>query len=305
MRSHKKISAIVFVVGVLSIGLLYVSASAFALQIYAPDFAFGPGGVGSGAFGDAQSIAVDENAGAVYVYDDATGAIDKFNVRGEPEGFSGLAGDAIEGVGVAGGDEVQVAVDNSAAGPAKGDIYVADGSGVLIYASTEVLLGSLSAEAPAPWGEPCGVAVDSTGSVYVGLYPGTVNKYTPAVVAGNPVANSDYVSSLNGLSQVCNVAADSTGAGYAVTYPGGPVNKYSAGMFNVLGEPVGEGQLIDGAGSTLAVEQSTDDVFVDEGAAVTEFDPSGTLVQRFAEGNIEGSFGVAVDQQDSRGLRLR
>jgi hypothetical protein len=113
--------------------------------------------------------------------------------------FGGLPGEppVIEAVGGAGGAENEVAVDNSSQAT-KGDVYVANGGHVGIYASTGVLLGELNgnveSEVPgAPWGEPCGVAVDLSGSVYVGLSPEHVSKYTPGV-GENPVVNKDYVA---------------------------------------------------------------------------------------------------------------
>ena len=79
-----------------------------------------------------------------------------------------------------------------------GDIYVANNKTVLVYAASGTFLGELSG------GEMCGVAVDPSGSVYVGIYPETVRKYMPLT---NPVTNGDETSSMAGLHQVCNVAA--------------------------------------------------------------------------------------------------
>ena len=45
------------------------------------------------------SIAVDQSNGDVYVFDARQGAIYKFNSAGEPQEFTGLKADAIEGIG--------------------------------------------------------------------------------------------------------------------------------------------------------------------------------------------------------------
>jgi hypothetical protein len=126
---------------------------------------FGPDGSGAGTFGRVEGVAVEQSTQDVYVYDGSEGGrIYKFNASGNPVNFSGLGGSVIESVGGAYGSEEEVAVDESA-GPTKGDIYAANNSEVLIYSAAGTKLGSLSG------GEMCGVAVDATGHVYVGIYP--------------------------------------------------------------------------------------------------------------------------------------
>ncbi len=252
-----------------------------------------------GSFEAVQSVAVNQITGDVYVYDGGTGSIDKFNSTGEPSEFSALHTDAIEGLGGLGASENQIAVDSSS-GPASGDIYFASGGLVYIFGADGSFLGGLTSavqgEVPgAPWGKPCGVAVDSHGNVYVGLggVPGRVSRYTPAA---NPVTNLDYNSSLIAVAvEPCNLAVDSTGDVYAVTATTGPITKYSALQF---GSPVASGSHVDEFGSTLAVDPSNDDLFVDDGSELAQFAsstaPIGTFASR-APGAINGSFGVAVN----------
>ncbi len=249
-----------------------------------------------GSFGAVRGIAVSEATGDVYVYDGADESVKKFNAAGEPVNFSALGGNEIAGVGVREPGESEIAVDNSS-GPASGDIYVASGFRVGIYAPDGSSLGELSeavqSEVPgAPWGEACGVAVDATGHVYVGLYGESVNKYTPAA---NPAKNTDYTSSLMGLSSVCNIAADSAGSVYVDSFAQGPVNKYEALQFGSL---TASGSVLDEAGSTLAVDPTTDDVYVDEGGQVSQYDSLGNLLGNLGivgSGAISGSFGVGVN----------
>jgi hypothetical protein len=238
-----------------------------------------------GSFAGVQSVAVDQASGDVYVYDTGAGVVYRFNAEGSPVAFSSLGSNAIEGVGGS-PSEAQIAVDSSS-GPAKGDIYVANGGVVAIYGSDGSSLGAIGEEAPAPWGEPCGVAVDPSGSVYVGLFSGFVNKYEPKA---NPVTNGDYVSSVEGLSGPCNVAVDSAGNVFADTWSSGPVTRFPGGS------------IVDLAGSTLAVDPVSDDVYVDEGGQVSEFgahgEPFEAPVSTFASsgaGAIAGSFGIAVN----------
>ncbi len=290
--SRLRLAALGCVCGVVG-GLVLGGTPALALETYTPDFSFG-------GFVNVEGIAVEEAAKAVYVYDAAAGAIYKFNTAGEPEVFTGLGTNAITGVGGSGGGENGIAVDNST-GETAGDIYVVHygGTHVNIYNAAGESLGELGEEGAVGQGEPCGVAVDSSGSLYVGLASGYVNKYTPT---GKTVTSSDYVSSLAGLDitgETCDVAVDSVGSEvYVATYTGG-VARYASSQF---GQPAAMGTPVDAAGSTLAVDQGTGGLFVDEGSDIAQFQGAAeppVLTRRFGEGDITGSFGVAVDHQDA------
>ncbi len=233
-----------------------------------------------GAFSGVQGVAVDQSSGDVYVFDAGSGSVAKFDAAGNPVDFSATGTNTIEGVGGAGNGENEIAVDSSS-GADKGDIYVANNSTVRIYSAQGSFLGALSG------GEACGVAVDPAGDVYVGFYGSTVRKYAPT---GNPVTNADEVASIGGLLGICNVAVDGGGSIYAATYSGG-INKYEAMQFGSL---EASGTLIDEHGSTLAVDQATNDVFVDEGSDIAQYDSAGTLLGASGVGDLTDSNGVAV-----------
>ncbi len=238
-----------------------------------------------GSFSSVQSVTVDQATGDVYVLDAGDGTLSKFDASGNPVDFSSLASNTITGITGSGGGENEIAVDRSA-GPAKGDIYVASYSAgsVSIYGTDGTKLGELSSSS----GSACGVAVDPTGNVYVGIYPGTVNKYTPAA---NPVKAADQVASMEGLNSICNVAVDGAGDLYAATYSGG-LTEYEASQF---GSNAASGTLIDRGGSTLALDPTSNDVYIDEGSDVAEYDSTGSLIGRFGAGVLSGSYGVAVN----------
>jgi hypothetical protein len=249
---------------------------------------FGPDGVGSGSFGRAVAVAVAQSSGDVFVLDASEGGrVYKFNATGEPVDFSSSGTDKIEGVGSAGGSEEELAVDDSS-GPDAGDIYVANNQTVRIYAASGTFLGELSG------GEMCGVAVDPSGNVYVGVYPATIKRYTPTV---NPVTNANESASMGGLSAICNVAVDASGDVYAATYYGG-VNKYDALQFGSL---TATGELVDAHGRTLAIDPSSGEVFIDEENQIAQFEgsaeppkPLGTAGSA-GQGALSESFGVGVD----------
>ena len=158
------------VLGVVVGGLLFSGSVAQAALVRSLIGSFG-------SFSNVQGVGVDQSTGDVYVLDAASGSVSKFDASGAPVNFSALSSNVIEGVGGAGNGENEIAVDSSS-GPDSGDIYVANNNVVRIYESTGAFLGELTG------GETCGVAVDSSGTVYVGIYPETVRKYTPV---SNPI----------------------------------------------------------------------------------------------------------------------
>ncbi|HEX4837325.1 MAG TPA: hypothetical protein VFV03_02215, partial [Solirubrobacteraceae bacterium] len=273
MRARKLAAKAATLACALIVGLLFVSGSACAAVTHNLLSTFG-------SFSSVQGVAVDQSTGDVYVYDAGAGKVFKFDASGAPVNFSSTGTNAIEGVGGAGEAEDEIAVDNSA-GSAKGDIYVANGSHVGIYGADGKSLGELTEEAGKPWGKPCGVAVDPSGSVYVGLYPEHVNKYTPAA---NPVVDADYVSSLWKLNSVCNVVVDSAGSLYADSWSEGPVTKYEALQFSLIETPA-SGSEVPGSGRSIAVDTATDpvtktadDLYVGRYTEVAQFEPAGGLI---------------------------
>jgi hypothetical protein len=251
-----------------------------------------------GSFSNVQGVAVDQSGGDVYVLDTGAGggSLFKFDASGKPLKFTGLPGEplSITGLHGGGGFENEIAVDSST-GPAKGDVYVAvsssNGEKIDVIAPNGESLGVLS-ESTAPWGDTCGVATDPSGNVYVGVYGGYVDRFTPTT---NPVANSDYSSSIVKVNHPCNLAADSEGNVFEARYGGGPVERYESWLF---GMPGSFGSIVDRSGSSLAVDQADDHVFVDAEGEVAEFGAHGEPFQaplsKFAQGKV-APFGIAVN----------
>ncbi|HEY3759341.1 MAG TPA: hypothetical protein VGL37_06235 [Solirubrobacteraceae bacterium] len=270
-------------IGLMLVVVLVSGATALAGQERPyTGLSFGPEGTGAGLFAAVGGVAVDQLSGDVFVYADSEGGrVYKFSATGEPVDFASTGTNVIAGVGAAGAAEGEIAVDSSS-GPDVGDIYVANNSEVRIYSAAGSSIGTLSG------GEMCGVAVDASGSVYVGIYPETARKYVPAA---NPVTNQSEVASMKGLQGVCNVAADGEGNLYAATYSGG-ITRYEALQF---GSPVASGTSIDAAGNTLAVDSSTGDLYVNERDALAEYNAGGNPLGRSGADQLRGSLGVAID----------
>jgi hypothetical protein len=267
------------------------SASASPTRLYLSSF---------GAFLSVQGVAIEQDSGDVYIYDGGGEAVYKFDGVGNPVDFTSTATNKITDVPYAGGGEGEIAVDSST-GPAKGDIYVAHASNenVLVYNAAGQKVGEITEESGSPWGEACGVAVGSSGEIYVGLYPSTVNEYRPTSAV---VSNSDYVGSYEGVTSACNVAADPAGNLYVDSWSSGPIVSLAPSQLGRLAT----GTVIDESGSTVAVDPASEDVFADEQDQISEFGPNGKPAEApllvFAAagpGALEGSVGLAVSEKSN------
>jgi hypothetical protein len=251
-----------------------------------------------------QAVAVDQATGDVLVVDVAAGAVLKFDSAGAPSNFSALSSDVLDGAGGAdatpgggfafdpGNSANQVAVDNSG-GPADGYVYVTSAfAGVIdVFDATGTFVGEIdgSLATPQSGGETCGVATDPSGHVYSASFDGHVDKYTPT--DADP-AHDSFDGQLEGLSQPCNVAADSLGDVYASTWDRGPLTKYDASQIN---QPAASGTQVDPTSFAVAVDPSNNDVYVDEGTRVAQFDTSGASIGQSGLGSLNAnSFGVAI-----------
>jgi hypothetical protein len=246
---------------------------------------FGPDGTSGSSFSRIASVAVDPANGNVYAYDSSAGKIYKFDSVGNPVNFSGLAGNAIEGLSGYGPGESQLAIaPPGSPGGTAGDIYVAIGTALLIYGPDGKKLGQLGGEFP------CGVATSPSGQVFVGNYPETIVEYTPTA---NPATDIDQTGISNAaLPEVCNVAADGLGNVYGTNYYGGyPAFKLEAleaeNRIALESDPP--------YGSTIATDPASDDVYSNRGSSIAQYDPSGALVNVFGADRLFESYGVAIN----------
>jgi hypothetical protein len=282
------IAVLSMLVGVLAFGS--VSAQASPTDIGS----FGPEGPTSSSFAEPESIAVEQSTGDVYVYEigkdssEEEGNVYKFNAEGKPEEFSFTKTNVIEGVGGNSHGDSQIAVDSSS-GPAKGDIYIATGEKVLIYNSEGEKIATLTEE-----NEPVGVAVDSSGAVYVSFFLSkTINKYIPGA---NPVTTADYTCSLlpSSSSGFYTIAVDSA-ENLWLSEKDGEVTKFETSQCNTEHKTT-TGTHVTGAVSgqrgTLAADPNDGDVYINEGSHIVVYNSVNTEIEEF--GSLGNSFGVAV-----------
>jgi phosphodiesterase/alkaline phosphatase D-like protein len=253
-------------------------AGAFIGHTLTPTAVFGSAGSGNGQFSRPAGVAVDDSSGDVYVVDQGNNRVEKFDAEGnylaQFTGAETPAGSFSE--------PYSVAVDNTS-GPAKGDVYVTDvGHNVIdVFGSTGKYLSQIVGAPSSFAGKLSGVAVDASGNVWAYENTGNVDEFSDT---------GSFTSQFNtGRGTTPGFAVDASSNVYLL-FGCGCVGKYSKGA--QLAE-WGEG------GVALAVNETTNNVFVDKSSSIEEFgafgEPYGTPAQTFGSGGISSSKGVAVN----------
>jgi hypothetical protein len=274
----------------LCVGFLLFPAAASALKthIFLETF----GSAEQPSFSEPEGLAVDQSSGDLLVIEKGTGAVSRWKPNGEPDEFSALGSNKIEGEGLSFGapKEVQIAVDNSG-GATEGDIYVPqEGTKVVdIFSSTGEQLGQLTESSEGAFAFPCGVAVDPSGNVYVGDFSSHIHKFA------NPPVNGESTDFEFG--EACTIAA---GAGATAGFIF-PVEYGGSGKVSKLDSASGEEKYeVTGPTITDTVDPASGDVYtaVLNGSEVREFDTSGateaTLLSSFSPPSEVT--GIAVDE---------
>jgi uncharacterized protein YjlB len=268
-------------------------ASSPALAAPAHPFLETFGGAAQPSFGNAAGMAVDQSTGDVLVIDVEHQTLTRFHADGTPADFSALGSNEIPGLTFGPNPaEVQVAVDNSG-GPTEGDIYVpqAGAKTVNIYASTGEKIGQLTESTEGEFSEPCGVAVDPSGNVYVADFAG-IHKYTPA---GNPAVNADKQAVNFAFPEVCEIAAGAgptAGSIFAVSFFSGVVAKLDS---TTGAETIKE--VTAGPTTTVTVDPSNGHLYAASEANVREFGASGSSAKEVSSTALASNAqGIALSE---------
>jgi hypothetical protein len=290
------------------LGLLLCTGLAFpgsAVALRAHPFLETFGSVEQPSFLEPEGMAVDRSTGDLLVIDGDANTISRYNADGTPANFSALGTNVIDGEGTGdetpeggflfgGPGEVQVAVDNSSA-VTSGDIYVTQASaGVVdIFGEDGSYLGQLTASSEGDFSEPCGVAVDRSGDVYVGDFAGSIHKFEPTA---NPPVTGDNDANFS-FSDACAIAAGSgaTEGFIFATHFGESVAK--------LDSNTGEVKYQFGSESTTTptVDPASGHVFTAQGAEVREFDASGASSAGELSSTPLGSEATGVSIEETSG----
>jgi hypothetical protein len=241
-----------------------------------------------------QSVAVDPS-GDVYVLSQAFGQIEKFDASGAPVNFSSLGSNALTGAATPAGSFAfaggasQLAVDDST-GAAAGDLYVTDTSHNVVDvfdSNSGAYLGQLTEAGGSPLAEPCGVAVDPSGKVYVAGFFGTVARFVPTA---SPPTDADYDSQLGVGFSSCGLAADSNGAVYVRSVFETNVTRYAASEFG----GAGTGQVLTTGALSVATDPSNDDAYASQATSIAQFTAAGGSLGSFGAGHLGEPLAVAI-----------
>ncbi len=285
MRSRLRGLVSVFVVLGVLVGGLVFSGAALASLRYVPVSQFGSEGSGDGQFSAPAGVAIDQSNGDVYVVDQGNARVEKFDSSGTfVSQFDGSGTPAGSFSGANG-----VAVDNSTnvLDPSAGDVYVVDvGNGVVDkFSSAGAYLGQVVETPGGVFAGVDGVAVDPEGNVWVYQASGEVDEFDDT--AGNVFVKSWSM----GLGVSPGLAVDAGDQVYAVTGCG-CVERFQ-------GDGTDLGQLDGGFASSVAVDQNSGDVFVNDGQHVAQYTSAGASLGQFGSEVLGAGSGVAENQSST------
>jgi hypothetical protein len=248
-------------------------------------FSFNGGETPAGSFGDANGVAVDEATGDMYVADIANNVVDKFTA-------TGVYVSQVTGAGSPAGvfafaNPAAVAVDNSTnpLDTSVGDVYVLDSGHNVVdrFDSAGVYQGQLKETSGGPFaGVPLyGVAVDGEGNVWVYQSSAEVDEFA---------SSGGFVTSFStGFGASPGFAVDMLGDVFFAR--GTPFTEEETSTGTDLGE-------VDACGCTVAIAtDKSNDVYVDDGSYVAEYDSARSLGSQFGSSQLtaSGEGGIAVD----------
>jgi DNA-binding beta-propeller fold protein YncE len=289
-----------------------------------------PAPCGPGQLDEPAGVAVNETTGDVYVVDKGDNRVERFSSAGTYLGqFDGSGSFEVEGTeetdeGAPTGQFLEpesIAVDNScqlhkpeplteattptcgASDPSDGEVYVADvGHNVLDkFTSTGQYIGQLTETPESTFGRLEGVGVDASGSLWLyllneGLHGG--NFAGEAATFTNAPTN-DFVSPSHVLAPVATVFAK---PGFAIDSED---DLYTMGLGervagNTVTQRNSEGEAlveeVDHESSTgIAVDLSSNDVYIDNATTVGVFSSSGEPLERLGSGDLTSGSGIGVN----------
>ena len=301
----------------MAIGLLLLwSAPALGLNRHTFSHTFGEAGSGNGQLKAPKGIAVNNGTHDLYVVDSGNNRVERFTSSGTYIGqFDGSGTYEVEGKVEHGAaaptgtfnDPTRIAVDNSGnlLDPSEEDVYVVDRGNNVIdkFSATGAYLGQLTKSKKQAFQGLAGVAVDSTGGLWVtqeihetesGFDP-----YGELISYGDGLVN-EFLSS--------NPEAERTGSvegGLAVNsedrlyVPDRGSFTGKAGSIQIFTNYIYESRLETNEMTDVAVDTSDNETYVSFAERVEAYGKNGLhsnpLLQVFGEGDLSGGDGIAVD----------
>jgi sugar lactone lactonase YvrE len=317
MHLRSLTSTVLAAVSTTAIGVVLWSAPAYALNRHAFSHTFGTAGSQGGQFNTPKGIAVNDASHDLYVVDSGNNRVERFTSTGVYIGqFDGSGTYEVEGQVEHGpaaptgafSNATRIAVDNSGnpLDPSEEDVYVIDRGHNVVdkFSAAGAYLGQLTTSRKRPFEKLAGVAVDTTGALWVTQEvretesgystEGELINYSDALVneflSSNPA--DERTSSVEG-----GLAVNSDGRVYAPDRSGNA--SAVARDIQLFKNYKYESRLETNLMTDVAVDTSDNEAYVSFAERVEAYGDNGPhsnpLLQVFGEGDLSGGDGIAVD----------
>jgi hypothetical protein len=146
--------------------------------------------------------------------------------------------------------------------------------------------------------DPCGAATDSEGDLYVAAYQDNAVKVYDAAGA----FLTEFTPSANGPEPPCGLAVDSAGNLYVNGW-GSDVVKYNPSAYPPTSGTTyspdtainGTGKVVSSGATSVAVDPTTQNVYVAQGDHISSYQPNGTLISATIGSGVAGASYYGVD----------
>ena len=256
-------------------------------------------------------LAVNDETGDVYVIDRGNRRVEIFSSTGSYIGQFDGSGSPTGAFSPP--ERGGIAIDDSTnlLDPSKGDVYVLDMAHNVIdkFSPAGVYIGQItgtSSSSPFPTSvgsgetELAGIAVDPGGDLWVelSLDEGHMDQFDDALaneyVSTVHLKIRDEGTAFNGSLGGIGFALDSEGDFYTGLRPVLSEKLIVPTKFSKVGEVLAE-KLDEEETTGVAVDASSNDVYVDHETGVAAYSPSTSLIERFGSPQMQSSEGIAVD----------
>jgi hypothetical protein len=296
MGSMRRAGAVLALIGSSLLIATTPAMAADTIQVFDSSFN-GEGSTPGGAFtGQIDKMAINQATGNVYVLDKNKQTLNQFDAAGNPIPFTDPSQSGNTAISISGlGGDADIGIDNSG-GPDQGNIYLMGEGGVVrAFTSAGLQLGGNWPVSGVPgqggfFHDNCGLAVDSSGNVWVAEYGGEgqgISQFNPA---GEYTGIHANVGAGN-----CHFTFDQNDNLFVAQF-NGAVTEYDASAgYTTLG------QIDPGPTYALALDPVSGRILVDDGTQVNEYSELGGYASfglpdpAHSFTGLEDSHGIAVN----------
>src|ERR1022692_4454379 len=252
--------------------------------------------------GGLQSVAVDQATHEIYVLNRTGEAVEKFQETGKYADVQITGGETPQEAFSFATYYSSVAVDNSLLGVNSGYVYVADTGNHVVdrfngvtgafecqisgsaTPSAKECNGPAGSETPQEELKPTGMAVDSSGNLYVADHANNViDKFSPA---------GAYIGQISDphITGPASIALDGSGNLYVTNFVSNVVKFNTKGEWSVLDESTSVGMGVDPVSGDVYVSD-----YAEPPVPIVQYDSTGKEVEKFELKTPYHSFGIGID----------